>query len=385
MIDYSARLETIREKMDEQNIGLMFLRPSANLFYLTGMHHRANYQTDVNAYGDWVLGGYLGTNENEGVIFTAPRMSRNYYIGQIQNKPWFEPVRVIDESEDPLDVMREVIKRFDLRGKKVALDDHTWAQTFLAFRRLLPETEFVMASELVAPMRMIKSETELDLMRLSGQIVDSAFRKALDRLKLGVTAWEVECEIDYQMMRAGADFNSFPTDVIFTRPGGERDLPTRQSERRLLPGDAIKFDFGCMYQGYASDFGRCAFAGEPPEEYLVMHELVLSSQRAAMEAMKAGQLTCAQANAIARKVIDDGGYGEHFVHRLGHGIGVTVHEPPWLDVVEDTVLQANMTFTVEPSIFVRGGYHNRVEDVVVVTENGGVSLYKTDHRLYIVG
>jgi Xaa-Pro aminopeptidase len=383
MIDFAARLKTIREKMDEQNIGMMFLRPSANLFYLTGMRHRANFQTDVNAYGDWAAGGYIGPNE--GVTFTVPRMGSEYFIGEIENKPWFEQVRCIDESEEPLDVMREMIERFDLRGKKVALDDHAWAQTVLAFRRLLPETEYVMASDLVAPMRMIKSETELDLMRLSGQICDATFRKALERLRLGVTAWEVECEIDYQMTLAGADFNSFPTGVVFTRPSGGRELPTRRSERRLLPGDAITFDFGCMYQGYASDFGRCAFAGEPPDQYLRMHELVLGAQRAAMEAMKAGQLSCAQANAIARKVIEDGGYGEHFVHRLGHGIGVTVHEPPWLDVVEETVLQNNMTFTVEPSICIPDGYHNRVEDVVVVTEKGGVSLYKTDHRLYLVG
>ncbi len=133
------------------------------------------------------------------------------------------------------------------------------------------------------------------------------------------------------MTLAGADFNSVPTDVVFARPSGGRELPTRRSERRLLPGDAITFDFGCVFQGYASDFGRCAFAGEPPDDYFSMHELVLGAQGAAMEAMKAGQLSCAQANAIARKVIEDGGYGEYFTHRLGHGIGVTVHEPPWLD------------------------------------------------------
>jgi Xaa-Pro dipeptidase len=303
----------------------------------------------------------------------------------VQDKPWFEPVRIINEAEDALDVMRQIVDRFDVAGKRVALQDHAWARTVLAFRRLLPEVELVLAGELIAPLRMIKEDAELDLMRKSGQICEAAFHAALDCLKLGVTAWEVECEIDYQLRRMGADFNSFPTNVVMSNPGKDPTLSLRKPERRLEPGDAVTFDFGCIYQGYASDFGRTAFAGEPPAEYVGMHELVLSAQRTAMEALVAGQITGAQANAIARAVIEEGGYGSEFSHRLGHGIGVTVHEPPWLDVVEDTILQVGMTFTVEPSIRVTGGYHNRVEDVVLVTEAGGVSLYETGRQLYIVG
>ncbi len=382
MIDHAARIETVRAKMADKGIGLMFLPPGANLFYLTGIPRRDDYRTDHNAYGDWAVGGYLGL-EGE-IVIAAPRMGGEYYLAQVVNKPWFGPIRIIDESEDPLDVMREITGQFDAKGKNIALDDHTWADTMLAFRRLLPEAKVELASGLVAHMRMIKSETELDLMRKSGQIVDAAFQKALALLKLGVTPWEVECEIDYQMQRMGADFNSFPTNVNFTRPNAGT-MPQTKTERRLLPGDAVTFDFGCLYKGYASDFGRTAFAGEPPAEYCHMHDLVLESQRAAMEIMVAGQITGSEANVAARKVLEDAGYGKEFSHRLGHGIGITVHETPWLDVIEDTVLQANMTFTVEPSIRIPDGYHNRVEDVVQVTETGGISLYKTDHRLYIVG
>jgi Xaa-Pro aminopeptidase len=167
--------------MAEENVGLMFLTPGANLFYLTGIPHR---DTDHNAYGDWAVGGYIGLDK--GVVMTAPRMGGEYFQTEVEDKPWFEPVRIIDESEDPLDVMRHVLSRFDLKGKKVALEDHSWAQTVQAFRHLLPDTEFVLTLDLIAPMRMIKDDTELDLMRKTGQICDSAFRKALDRLKLGV-------------------------------------------------------------------------------------------------------------------------------------------------------------------------------------------------------
>lgn len=383
MLDFANRLEALRARMEEQKVGLMFLTPGANLFYLTGIPHRDHYRTDHNAYGDWAVGGYIGLKER--VILTAPRMGGEYFVSQVEGKPWFEPVRIIDESEDPLEVMRQVVSRFDLKGWRVAIEDHAWAETVQAFRLLLPETEFVMASKLIAPMRMIKSEAELDLMRKAGQICDGALQEALARLQLGVTAWDIENEIDYQLGMMGADFNSFPTNVLFTNPLKDPGLSLRKAERRLEPGDAITFDFGCIYKGYASDFGRTAFAGEPPAEYLRMHSLVLEAQQAAMHAMKADQITAAQANAIARSVIEKGGYGPEFSHRLGHGIGVTVHEPPWLDVVDHTVLRAGMTFTVEPSIRIPNGYHNRVEDVVLVTPEGGVSLYGTSRELYRVG
>lgn len=382
MLDHAKRLEIVRTRMEEKNIGLMFLTPGANLFYLTGIRQRDSYRTDHNAYGDWAVGGHFGPNE--GVVMTASRMGCEYFEAEVKDKPWFEPLCIIDESEDPLDVMRQVLSRFNLKGKKVALDDHAWAQTVLAFRRLLPDADLVMASDIVAPMRMIKNETELDLMRKAGQITDAVFQEVLDRLQLGVTEWEVENEIDFQFRVMGAEFNSFVSNVYFSRPGCESKGATRSADKRLMPGDAVTFDFGCVYQGYCSDFGRTAFAGEPPAEYLRMHELVLRAQGEAMKAMKAGQITGAQANAIARGVMEEGGYGEAFSHRLGHGIGITVHEPPWLDVIEETVLQANMTFAVEPSVRISDGYHNRVEDVVLVTEAGGVSLYESDRQLFVV-
>jgi Xaa-Pro dipeptidase len=383
MLDFAKRLETLRARMAEQNVDLLFLTPGANLFYAAGIPHRDHYRTDHNAYGDWAVGGYIG--REGGLVLTAPRMGGEYFLAQVQNKPWFDSVRIIDESEAPLDVMREVLRNFTLEGGKIALEDHAWAESVLAFRTLLPDAGLVRSLELIGPMRSIKSEEELALMRKAGLICGSAFEKAIAILQLGVTAWEIECEIDYQMIQAGADFNSFPTNVIFSNPEKDPSMSLGKAERRLEPGDAVTFDFGCIYRGYASDFGRSAYAGEPTQEYVRMHALVLAAQQAGMAAMKAGQCTGAQANRAARKVLEDAGYGAEFSHRLGHGIGVTVHEPPWLDVVENTVLQAGMTFTVEPSIRTPNGYHNRVEDVILVTETGGVSLYDTSHELNIVG
>jgi len=383
MLDFAARLSKARSQMAASDIGLLFLPPGANLWYLTGIARHEEGGTDHNAYGDWAVGGYIGLNE--GVTLVVPRMGGQYYQAEAQDKLWFESVRLIQESEEPLDVMRSVLGRFDLRGKKVALDDRVWARSQLALRRLLPDNEFVLASDILSPIRMIKEPAEIELMRQAGQITEQAFAHVLSHLKPGVTEIDVASEIDHQFKTRGAEHTSFVTGLRFVGAGRDRAAgAARSSEKRLLPGDSVTFDIGCVYQGYCSDFGRSAFVGEPPAEYLKVHGTVLRAQRAGMDAMRAGQATGAQVNAAARKVIEDEGYGPNFTHRLGHGIGITVHEPPWLDVVEQRVLQANMTFTVEPSIRVPDKFGNRVEDVVLVTEAGGVSLYNADRKLNII-
>ncbi|HET6318194.1 MAG TPA: Xaa-Pro peptidase family protein, partial [Chloroflexota bacterium] len=374
MIDYPERLKLVRQRMAERNVGLMYLPPGANLFYLTGIRRQEQGGTDHNAYGDYVVGGYLGLRG--GVTLLSPRMGGGYYRGEAQDKPWLEEVRLIDESESPRDVLQQTLRRFDLAGQKVAVDDRVWAQSLLALKQLLPQAEFVLASELLMPLRMLKSEAELDLMRKAGQITEQVFERALERLKPGVSEWDIAAEIDYQFKNLGAAHTSFVTGIFFAGEAHDRNtVAGRASEKRLQRGDSVMFDFGCVYEGYCSDFGRSAFCGEPTAEYLKVHDLILAAQRAGMAAMKAGQVTGAQVNATARKLIEDAGYGQYFTHRLGHGIGITVHEPPWLDVVEQSILRSNMTFTVEPSIIVPDRVGNRVEDVVLVTASGGQSLY----------
>jgi Xaa-Pro aminopeptidase len=375
--------------MAQEDIGLMYLTYGANLFYLTGLQRQEEGGTDHNRYGDWVSGGYIGLEG--GVDLVAARLGGSFFEGQAADKPWFNPLRLLTESEEPLAVLKQVLSRFDLRGKKVALDDRAWAQTVLALRRLLPDVEFVLASEIIAPLRMIKSQAELELMRRAGQVTDAVFQKALAALKPGVSELDVANEINYQFKLQGAQYTSFVTAVYFSGPTHERNVMAAQTtRRRLQPGDSVMFDLGCVYKGYCSDFGRSAFVGQPPPEYVKMHDLVLEAQKAAMENMKAGQITAAEANATARAVIEEAGYGPNFIHRLGHGIGVTVHEPPYLDVTDHSVLQADMTFTVEPSILsvkenpTPDHLANRVEDVVQVTAQGAVSLYPTDRRLYII-
>ncbi len=380
-MDFARRLAALRERMDENDIDLVYLRLGANLFYLAGVRRQLDHGTDHNAYGDWACGAYIG--RRGGLIMLAPRMGGAFFEAEAANKPWVERVRLIQEQESPADVLADTLKSFG-PIKRIALDDRTWAQQSVAIHALLPDAEISTAGALIAPMRAIKDDEELAVMRRASEMADFVFARTVPFLRAGVTEFEIAREVDYQFQLAGAEYTSFETGIMIH--GGGPDAGTiRSGQRQFLPGCSLMFDFGCVLDGYCSDFGRSAFLGDPPAEYLTVHATILEAQAQAMQAMRAGACTGAQANAIARKVIADAGYDAYFTHRLGHGIGVTVHEPPWLDVVETNILQERMLFTVEPSIIVPGRFGNRVEDVVLVTKDGGVALNTAPHDLVIVG
>src|SRR5829696_8088117 len=367
-MDYQGRITAVQRAMAERDIDLMFLPAAANLYYLTGIRRQLEHGTDHNRYGDWQCGGYIGQDGPVHVV--AARMGGGFWVNEAEGKPWVSDVRLIREPIAPIEALRETLAQFGLTSgkKRIAVDEHTWAMFTMSVHSLLPDVELVSANEIIAPMRMIKSQEELDVMQRGSDLTDQVFRNILTRLKPGVTEYDIAHEIDYQFVTLGAEYTSFETGVFFIAEemdGGGKTI--RSGKRTLNQGDSIMFDFGGLIDGYACDFGRSAHLGEPTAEYQKVHDTVIRSQAEAMAAMVAGNCTAAGANRIARKVIADAGYDDGFTHRLGHGIGVTVHEPPFLDGVDQSVLQERMVFTVEPSIVYKGRFGNRIEDMVVVT------------------
>ena len=190
-----------------------------------------------------------------------------------------------------------------------------------------------------------------------------------------MTNLDLITEVNYQLRKHGSRTHSFVTSFYNMGTAYPFDFTNRE-EVLQIPLEApvsVSFDFGAVYEGYCYDYGRSVFFGEPDEEYRRVHALVMASQAAGIAALRAGN-TCAAADAAARQVIVDGGYGPAFRHRLGHGIGMDVHEPPFLTASDATVLAEGMCFTVEPSIFMPHHLGCRVEDVVVVRAGGGEAL-----------
>ncbi len=381
---YEKRLDLVRAEMEKKGIGLIFLSPSANLEYLTGIRRPRPNATDTSMPGDWLYGVFIGLER--GLICTVPRMASGFIKEQVRDKPWIEEVQVIGDREDPFPILQEILGGFDLQGKKVAIEDRAWTRFALRLSKIVPSEVWVLASELISPMRMIKDENEIALMKTAAHICDTILGKILNMIQPGVTEYDLAHEIDYQMVKEGAEGNSFTTGVSFWSLGRIRPASwiVRVTDKVLERGDSVTFDFGVVYQGYCSDFGRTVFIGEPTSEFRRIYDTVTRAQQEAIEAMKSGHITAEKADSLARGVIASEGYGEYFMHRLGHGIGSTVHEPPYLSEGDTTVLRAGMTFTVEPSIYIQGKLGARIEDVVLVTPDGGLPLNEFSRELQII-
>jgi Xaa-Pro aminopeptidase len=362
MPDYANRIERARAQMERLGIDLLYLAPGANAQYLSGWRRNRPHFGNVNYPGGWIQGLLLGLDR--GPILAVPRMVADFDL---------EPntaldVRVLPDRGDPKEFLDGLLREFEPRLGAIAIENRAWSEQLLALRQVRPDVEQRLASEVVAPLRMVKDPEELEAMQGAASIVDKAMTDVLPFLApdSGQTELDVAYEIDRLMVKYGADGSSFVTNVWQMGPGEVRALAMKASRRPLARGNSLSFDFGSTLGGYCYDFGRSVHLGEPPDEYRRAHALVMQAAQVGIEALQDGQRTAEQVDGLARQVIADGGYGDWFRHRLGHGIGLDVHEPPYLDRGDASLLQRGMCFTVEPSIFIPGRFGARTEDVVVV-------------------
>jgi Xaa-Pro dipeptidase len=378
-VPYNERLQRFQARIGGQ-ADLAFLPISADLQYLTGVPRDIPNYGAVMHPGAWLEGAWIAPDRAP--ILLLPRMTAEFGgLGALQNIE----IRVLGDWDDPATLARSILDT--LPGKpRLAIGDHTSGETVVHLQHLLPDVTFVSATDLLRPLRVIKSEDEIATMRQAGAVTEQAFADVLARLKHGMTELDIVCEVDYQLRRHGALGPSFTTSLYNSGPNhplllGQREITWK---RILTPPVSILFDFGAAYQGFCYDFGRTVSFGEPPEELRRVHQLVMASQQAGIRAMKAGAVTTEQVDAAARQVIEDAGYGAEFRHRLGHGIGMDVHEPPFLTAGDTTPIQEGMLFTVEPSIMQFDTFSARVEDVVVARPGGGEPLTRGYQNLIVV-
>jgi Xaa-Pro aminopeptidase len=229
-------------------------------------------------------------------------------------------------------------------------------------------------------MRAVKDEAEIARLAAAGAAADAAYEQVLHASFAGRRETEVAADLAALLRRFGHEQVDFT--VVGSGPNGAN--PHHEAgERVIQSGDAVVLDFGGLMHGYGSDTTRTVSVGEPSAELVAVHAVVREAQQAAFEAVRPG-VTCQEIDRVARRVIADAGYGEQFIHRTGHGIGVTTHEPPYMVEGETQPLVPGMCFSIEPGIYLAGRFGVRIEDIVVVTEDGGRRLNTTDHGLGIV-
>ncbi len=231
----------------------------------------------------------------------------------------------------------------------------------------LEKVKFKPLGKQVSDFRGIKTEEEIDCIKKAEAIGDKAFERILTKLKVGMAEKEVAAWLEFFMKEEGADGLSFDT---IAASGIHSAMPHAvPTEKKLQEGDFLTMDFGCKYKGYCSDMTRTVVIGKASKEQKKVYETVLKAQKTALKGIHPG-ITGKEADSLARNVIEEAGYGKYFGHSLGHSVGLEIHEGPNFSPKEERVLEPGMVITVEPGIYIKDFGGVRIEDVVVITENG---------------
>ncbi|MEM2137001.1 MAG: Xaa-Pro peptidase family protein [Candidatus Methanomethylicia archaeon] len=362
LIEFSReRCERLLRKLEGENIDGILLFPGANLYYFTNLNI---------GLSERIFAAFIPV---DGMPFLLVPKLEEELRGQ---NTWIKNVEVWDEHEDAVEILSKLIidckPRFGLIG---LCEDAPWGWVN-RLQSKLHDICFIDVSNMVYGLRMLKSEWELENIRRACEISDKAVETVFQSLSEGVT----EIELSYICTSKMREFGGTPqfSTILF---GAKSALPHGSSgTSKLRKGDVVLMDVGCSVNGYVSDITRTVVFGDSSDKQSRIWDIVYKANRAAISFIKPG-VTCEEVDHVARRVIEVEGFSEFFIHRLGHGVGIQVHEPPYIVKGNKLELKPGMVFTVEPGVYLRGEFGIRIEDTVVCTEDGCESLTKFKRSL----
>ena len=366
MFDYRERRGRLGDRMAAEGVDVLFLAPSADLEYLTGVERQIPNFGEVSYAHGWVTGAFF--RSEAGPVFVLPRMFAAF---DLRDDPDGDVV-VVGETDDGPAVFERVTRGLG-RAATVAVGDRVWAETVINLGRIVGHDRLRTGSSLVNELRRVKTAEELDAMSRAIATAEHTMAAVAPLVVRGVTMADLAEAVEHELRVAGSRCPSFTTHIFTGLGDDDLDSGTATARRPVVEGTSVMFDFGGVVDGYCSDFGRTIYCGDPPDDYVEIYEIMLAAQEAGRGAASAGT-PAREVNAACRKPIEDAGLGEHFRHRMGHGIGMNVHERPFISPEDETPLRTGMTFTDEPSIIIPGRFSLRIEDIVVCGEGGGRRL-----------
>lgn len=342
------------ELLRNRGVDGLLLFPGVNLYYLTGFMIGLSERPSVA----------LIPFDGEPVLI-VPELERELR-GQ---RPWIKTVEVWREWEDPFKLIADNIRRRGLAGGCIGVCERAPWGWVKRLEKLLSEVKFVDVTNVINSLRMMKSEGEIKRIKSACGIISRSVEAGFECLEEGLTELELSFKIMDEVKRLGGR-PAFCTVLFGERAALPHGGP---SKRELRRGDVVLVDAGAIVDEYYSDMTRTIVFGEPSERQRRIWGTVLEANRAAFNYVRPG-VTCESVDEVARRIIEGAGFGKYFVHRLGHGIGLEVHEHPYLIRGNKLKLKAGMTFTIEPGIYIVGEIGVRIEDTVLCTDNGCVSL-----------
>lgn len=366
----ASRQKKLAAALRQNNFTALALNPGPSLTYLTGLRFHLMERPVVAIF-----------TPEAAPILVLPELE----AGKTEALPY--PVQVYPYGEDPADwpqVFRAALQAARIEGQRVGLEPTRFRFLELQLVQAAAETaRFESAESVLASLRMQKDPQEIQAMRTAVEIAQRALKATLPAIRAGVSEQEIAAELTLQLLRAGSQPELPFSPIVCAGPNGANPHAS-PGPRPLQPGDLLVIDWGASHAGYFSDLTRTFAIESAGEEETRIHEAVRQANQAGREAVRPG-ITAGEVDAAARQVIEAAGYGEYFIHRTGHGLGMEEHEAPYIRSGNELVLEPGMTFTIEPGIYLPGRNGVRIEDNVVVTGSGGESLSDFPRELQSLG
>jgi len=363
-----ARLQRLQAEMEKDAVDLVALLPGPNLTYLSGLSFHLMERPVVALIPRKGLPA-LVLPDLEAAKVAASRIP-------------FIPFPYGEDDTSRTGAFLAMAKRMNLGAQKVAVEYRRMRVLELRLlEKAAPQMTTGEADPLLARVRMYKEPAEAQAMREAVRMAERAFEQTLPAIRPGVSELEIVAELTLQTLRSGSDSELPFAPIVACGPNAA--LPhALPGERRLQAGDLVIVDWGAAHQGYFSDLTRTLAIGSLTDELRLVYETVRRANQAGREACRPG-VTAGEVDAAARSVIAAAGYGERFVHRTGHGLGLEVHEEPFIREGSEVRLEPGMTFTIEPGIYLAGVGGVRIEDDVLITAEGAetLSVYPRDLRV----
>ncbi|MFI9800182.1 aminopeptidase P family protein [Streptomyces sp. NPDC052302] len=362
--DYRARMERAVGAAASAGLAGLLVAPGPDMVWLTGYSPPADTERLT----------LLVLTADHGPVLVVPALE-----APDAAKATGAPVTTLRDWTDGQDPYAATAALLDASGR-FGISDNAWAMHLLALQRALPGTSYASLTDALPMLRAVKDAAELELLAAAGAAADAAFEEIRAVPFGGRRESEVAADLAELLRRFGHSQVDFT--IVASGPNGA-DPHHEAGDRTIERGDMVVLDFGGLKDGYGSDTSRTVHVGPPTDEERRVHDLVRAAQEAGYRAVRPGA-ACQDVDRAARAVIDEAGYGPYFIHRTGHGIGVTTHEPPYMIEGEEQPLVPGMCFSVEPGVYLPGRFGVRIEDIVTVTEDGARRLNDTTRELVIV-
>lgn len=360
------QIDKLVSLMKENKTDILVVGPSPDLEYLTGLHPLIDERFKA-----------LFVLSDGRYFYISPELcyeeSREVLGENADIFTW-------SDSEGFLEAFGKINKNYDLNGKTIGVNDGIRAVDLIEMRDIL-NINFKNGCRIMEKMRIIKSEEEMENLRRAALIADKAAAQIITHIRPGITEREIKGKLEELLLESGGQELAFETIVA---SGANSSKPHYNgSGRAIEKKDVIIMDFGCRYNGYCSDISRTVFVGEPTDEQKKIYGIVVEANSKAEACARQGA-TAEEVDLAARDVIRQAGYGQYFFNRTGHGIGVGVHEAPYIMEGNKQVLENGMAFSVEPGIYIPGRFGMRVEDIVLINNGRGEVLNNASKEMIII-